>query len=98
MEASPSVRPEPDPAVVLARAAAPPSRGAAVPAWVVLAAAIVVAANALAGVTTLLTIRLMHGVSPFAAAARTLELTLLPYWRCATYGSGVAVGLTYLWP
>src|SRR5262249_60155321 len=97
MEASPSVRPEPGP-VPVSRVAAPPARGAAVPAWVVLAVAIVVAANALAGVTTRLTIHLMHGVSPFAAAARVLELSLLPYWRCVTYGAGLAVGLAYLWP
>jgi len=90
MEASPSVHPERGPAGV--------ARSAAVPAWAVLAAMIVVGANALAGVTTRVTIRLMHGVSPFAAAARTLELSLLPYWRCLTYGGGLTVGLAYLWP
>ena len=78
MEASPSVprevaltRLSPAPTSAPAHAAAAPVRpGSPVPAWLAFAALIVIAANLLAGVTTYVTVELMHGVSPFALEAR----------------------------
>src|SRR5689334_7215394 len=101
MEASPSVRPE----VALADMSAagdvltssrPPRRGSPVPAWLALAAVIVVAAHLLAGVTTYVTVELMHGVTPFAREARAFELSLLPGWRCLAFGGGIAFVIFYL--
>lgn len=79
-------------------AAAAPRQGSPVPAWLGLAALIVLAANLLASVTTFVTIELMHGVTPFAEEARRFELSLLPYWRCFAYVSGIAVIVVYLRP
>jgi len=78
--------------------AAPVRLGSPVPVWLALAAVIVVAANLLAGVTAYVTIELMHGVSPFAEEARAFELSILPYWRCLSYGGGLALAIAYLWP
>jgi adenylate cyclase len=72
--------------------------GSVVPAWLLLAAAIVIAANMLAGVTAWATIELMHGVSPFAREARAFEMSVLPVWRCFAYLSGTVVVLLYLKP
>jgi adenylate cyclase len=69
-----------------------------VPLWVGLAAAIVVAANLLGGLTAYFTIELMHGVSPFALEARAYELSVLPLWRCISYTFGVVAAVAYLWP
>ncbi len=68
------------------------------PAWLALAALIVIAANVLAGLTAYVTIELMHGVTPFALEARQFELSLLPYWRCLAYAVGIAVVFVYLRP
>jgi adenylate cyclase len=81
-----------------AAAAAPLRLGSPVPAWLMLAALIVVAANLLAGVTTYVTVELMHSVSPFAEEARAYELSVLPLWRCLSYGGGLVAGIIYLWP
>ena len=81
-----------------ARESAPSRRGSVVPAWLALAALIVIAANLLAGVTAYVTIELMHGVSPFALEARAFELSILPYWRCFSYGLGFLIVLLYLKP
>ena len=102
MEASPSVPPE----VALgelstAASAAAPARvrtGSPVPAWLAIAAVIVIATNLLAGVTTYVTIELMHGVTPIAEAARASELSVVPAWRCFAYGGGIAFIVFYLWP
>lgn len=72
--------------------------GSPVPAWLALAALIVIAANLLAGVTAYVTIELMHGVSPFAREVRAFELSLLPYWRCFAYASGIIGIILYLKP
>ena len=108
MEASPSVpreaalarsRPGSSVGTLTATAAPSPVRlGSPVPLWVGLAALIVVAANLLAGVTAYLTIELMHGVSPFAKEARAYELSVLPIWRCVSYGGGLVFAVAYLWP
>ena len=66
--------------------------------WLALAALIVVAANLLGGVTTYVTVELMHGVSPFAQEARAFELSLLPAWRCIAYSGGIAIVIVYLLP
>ncbi len=78
--------------------AAPVRAGSPVPGWVALAAVIVIAANLLGGVTAYVTIELMHGVSPFAKEARAFELSILPAWRCLSYGGGIAIAIVYLWP
>ena len=78
--------------------AAPVRLGSPVPVWLALAAVIVVAANLLAGVTTYVTVELMHGVSPFAEEARAFELSILPYWRGLAYASGIMVMIVYLHP
>jgi adenylate cyclase len=103
MEASPSVHPEVALAPrgasdVVAPVASTPRRGSPVPAWLAIAAAIVIAANLLAGVTTYVTVELMHGVTPFAQEARAYELSVLPAWRCTAYGGGIAFIVFYLWP
>ncbi len=81
-----------------AAVAARTKRGSPVPAWLALAALIVIAANLLAGVTTYVTVELMHGVSPFAREARAFERSVLPYWRCFAYASGILVVIWYLRP
>ncbi|MCC6847238.1 MAG: adenylate/guanylate cyclase domain-containing protein [Deltaproteobacteria bacterium] len=68
------------------------------PVWLALAALIVFAANLLAGVTTWVTVEMMHGVSAFAEETRRFELSVLPYWRSAAYTGGVAVAIAYLRP
>src|SRR5436305_370419 len=108
MEASPSVprdavlaRVSPTVASLPATSAAAPVRArptSPVPAWLALAALIVIAANLLAGVTTYVTVELMHGVTPFARAARAYELSLLPYWRCLAYTGGIVAVIVYLRP
>ncbi len=106
MEASPSVPREAALGVVSTAAASPaPSAspaaarsGSPVPAWLGLAALIVIAANLLGGVTTYVTIQLMHGVSPFAREARAFELSVLPYWRFGAYVSGIVTIVLYLRP
>ena len=106
MEASPSVprevaltRLSPAPTSAPAHAAAAPVRpGSPVPAWLAFAALIVIAANILAGVTTYVTVELMHGVSPFALEARAFELSILPAWRCFSYTTGIAILIVYLRP
>lgn len=77
---------------------APGAKGPWVPAWLALAALIVIAANLLAGVTAWATIELMHGVSPFAREARAFEISVLPAWRCFAYFSGIVAVLVYLKP
>lgn len=72
--------------------------GSVVPAWLALAALIVIAANMLAGVTAWATIELMHGVTPFALEARAFELSVLPAWRCFAYLAGIVAVLVYLKP
>lgn len=68
------------------------------PAWLLLAALIVIAANLLASVTAWATIELMHGVSPFAREVRAFEKSVLPAWRCFSYLGGTVIVLIYLRP
>lgn len=79
-------------------ATAPAKLGSPVPLWLALAGLIVIAANLLAGVTTYITVELMHGVSPFAREVRAFELSVLPLWRCIAYTSGIVVLIVYLKP
>jgi hypothetical protein len=37
-------------------------------------------------------------VSPFAREARAYERSVLPFWRCLSYGGGLGVAIAYLWP
>ena len=58
----------------------------------------VIAANAVAGATTRLTVSLMGGVSPFALEVRQFQNTLMPYYQVFAYGVPITVILMYLAP
>jgi adenylate cyclase len=69
-----------------------------VPSWLVFSVLITLLINGLASVTTWLTIGLMHGVSPLAAAVREYEVTLVRAYNAVAYPGAAGLILVYLWP
>jgi adenylate cyclase len=74
------------------------STRATIPRWFILSILTALGANSLAGVTTSMTVDLMHGVTPFALSVREFEYTLLLYYRVVTYSILTTVIVAYLWP
>lgn len=74
------------------------TRRPVIPSWLVLTLLVAVGANALASLTTGMTIDLMRGVGPFADAVRARNLALLPAWRLLAFPGLTFLALVYLWP